>query len=158
MAASLNRHHSSIVYNVILFVYICLYLENCPTIRCEERISQGSRYYNRDGVYVPSNPAGYQTYVYKDRRYGYQPSYLDPVYRGPTRAPEDRYLYGVSFVTFRNNLYFFFFFFFFFGSFVFFLFIYTSRFHYFIMRFHCLLTSYDRLEALMVRTVSSVFQ
>lgn len=35
--------------------------------------------------------------MYKGRRYGYvQPSYLDPVYRGPTRAPEDRYLFDVS--------------------------------------------------------------
>ncbi|XP_029681077.1 acetylcholinesterase isoform X1 [Formica exsecta] len=53
----------------------------------------GSRYYNRDGVYVPQDASGYRTYVYKDRRYGYQPSYLDPIYRGATRAPEDRYLY-----------------------------------------------------------------
>ncbi|EFN72939.1 Neuroligin-4, X-linked [Camponotus floridanus] len=53
----------------------------------------GSRYYGRDGVYVPPRDAFDRTYIYKDRRYGYRPSYLDPIYRGPTRAPEDRYLY-----------------------------------------------------------------
>lgn len=67
----------------------------------QEPISPGSRYYNRDGVYVPYD-AGYKTYIYKDRRYGYQPSYLDPIYRGPTRAPEDRYLYDVSEKSFKT--------------------------------------------------------
>ncbi|XP_014611620.1 PREDICTED: cholinesterase isoform X1 [Polistes canadensis] len=94
MAASFNQHASN-RHNILLIIYICFYIETChQNVLSEERISQGSRYYNRDGVYVPPNPAGYQTYIYKDRRYGYQPSYLDPIYRGPTRSPEDRYLYG----------------------------------------------------------------
>lgn len=57
----------------------------------------GERAYNRGGVYVPPGTPGHQTYVYKDRRYGYQPSYLDPIYRGPTRAPEDRFNFGVRY-------------------------------------------------------------
>lgn len=76
-------------------VICCLYL-TASLVLGQEHISSGSRYYNRDGVYVPQDANGYRTYVYKDRRYGYQPSYLDPIYRGPTRSPEDRYLYDVS--------------------------------------------------------------
>ncbi|XP_014480314.1 PREDICTED: acetylcholinesterase isoform X2 [Dinoponera quadriceps] len=60
----------------------------------QEHISPGSRYYNRDGVYVPLDAASYNTYVYKDRRYGY--GYMDPLDRGPTRAPEDRFQYDHS--------------------------------------------------------------
>nr|XP_003699366.1 PREDICTED: neuroligin-4, Y-linked isoform X1 [Megachile rotundata] len=62
---------------------------------CQEQIASGSRYYSRDGVYVPSSGPNHRTdtYFYKDRRYGYRPSYLDPVYRGPTRVPGDRYHY-----------------------------------------------------------------
>lgn len=73
--------------------FYVLLLTNVVTF-AQDPVSSGSRYYNRDGVYVPQD--GYRTYLYKDRRYGYQPSYLDPIYRGPTRAPEDRYLYDVS--------------------------------------------------------------
>ena len=62
----------------------------------------GEGYYNREGIWVPPGTAEHQTYVYKDRRYG--PSYLDPVYRSPSRAPEDRIRYGVSSITF-NKLY-----------------------------------------------------
>ncbi|XP_019696047.1 neuroligin-2 isoform X2 [Harpegnathos saltator] len=58
----------------------------------QQPISAGSRYYNRDGVYVPQDAYGYKTIFYKDRRYGL----LDPLDRGPTRAPEDRYLYEHS--------------------------------------------------------------
>lgn len=75
----------------------CLYLLLTGVVAlAQDHISPGSRYYNRDGVYVPQDATGYRTYLYKDRRYGYQPSYLEPGYRGPTRAPEDRYLYSVS--------------------------------------------------------------
>lgn len=78
-------------------VHSCLYVLLAGIIAfAQDHISPGSRYYNRDGVYVPPEATGYKTYVYKDRRYGYQPSYLEPGYRGPTRAPEDRFLYGVS--------------------------------------------------------------
>lgn len=70
---------------------LCLLLTTCSTL-AQIPISSGSRYYNRDGVYVPQDVPGYRTYLYKDRRYGY----LDPLDRGPTRAPEDRYLYDVS--------------------------------------------------------------
>lgn len=73
--------------------YLCLLR---ATVSCQEQISPGSRYYSRDGVYVPSNRRT-DTYVYKDRRYGYRPSYLDPVYRGPTKAPDTRYLYEVRY-------------------------------------------------------------
>ncbi|CAK9828610.1 Neuroligin-4, Y-linked [Anthophora retusa] len=72
--------------------YICLYV---ITVLCQEQISPGSRYYSRDGVYVPPDESDHRTntYVYKNRRYGYRPSYLDSVYKGPTKVPEDRYLY-----------------------------------------------------------------
>lgn len=62
-------------------------------VLCQEQVSPGSRYYGRDGVYVPPNDRDHRTdtYVYKDRRYGYRPSYLDPVYK-PAKLPEDRYL------------------------------------------------------------------
>ena len=50
------------------------------------------------------------TYVYKDRRYGYRPSYLDPVYRGPTKAPDTRYLYEVRYSNGAIKLHNFFFF------------------------------------------------
>lgn len=77
-------------------VYLLLLLLTAAVALAQDNISPGSRYYNRDGVYVPNDATGYKTYLYKDRRYGYQPSYMEPGYRGPTRAPEDRYLYGVS--------------------------------------------------------------
>ncbi|XP_012274823.1 cholinesterase isoform X2 [Orussus abietinus] len=64
------------------------------TVHCQVPIPEGGRQYNRDGVYVPSNIEGYKTYFYKDRRYGNQPSYLDPIHGIPTRAPENRYNYG----------------------------------------------------------------
>ncbi|XP_076290368.1 carboxyl ester lipase-like protein Gli isoform X1 [Lasioglossum baleicum] len=62
-------------------------------VLCQEQISLGSRYYGRDGVYVPPNGPDHRTdtYIYKDRRYGYRPSYLDPVYKEPPRLPDDRY-------------------------------------------------------------------
>lgn len=80
-------------YGVIHSCGLCVLL---AAVALAQDISPGSRYYGRDGVYVPQDATGYKTYVYKDRRYGYQPSYLEPGYRGPTRAPEDRFLYGVS--------------------------------------------------------------
>lgn len=78
----------------------------CITVTCsqdvqnpQQRSRYANTYYNPRGGYgdqPPSEP-GYKTYFYKDRRYGYQPSYLDPYYnRGPTRAPEDRFQYDVS--------------------------------------------------------------
>lgn len=55
----------------------------------------GSRDFNRDGVYVPSGVNGRHTYIYKDRKYAYEPNgYLDPVDRG--RRPEDKYKFNVS--------------------------------------------------------------
>lgn len=78
---------------------VCFYLCFLPiTVLCQEQIPPGSRYYSRDGVYVPQNGPDHRTdtYVYKDRRYGYRPSYWDSVYRGPTRAPDSRYLYEVK--------------------------------------------------------------
>ncbi|XP_014205534.1 acetylcholinesterase isoform X2 [Copidosoma floridanum] len=52
-------------------------------------------YYAQSGPYGPEPqiPPGYQTYVYKDRRYGgYQPGHLDPYRNGPpTRSPDDWY-------------------------------------------------------------------
>ncbi|XP_071872537.1 carboxyl ester lipase-like protein Gli isoform X1 [Bombus fervidus] len=75
---------------------VCFYLCFLAiTVLCQEQIPPGSRYYSRDGVYVPQNGPDDRTntYVYKDRRYGYRPSYWDSVYRGPTRAPDSRYLY-----------------------------------------------------------------
>lgn len=74
----------------------CLCLLLTGVIVFAQDNSYGSRYHGRDGVYVPAEDDGYRTYLYKDRRYGYRPEYLDPVYRGPTRAPEDRYLFDVS--------------------------------------------------------------
>lgn len=65
------------------------------------RYSNG--YYNPNGNYGPEQATapGYQTYIYKDRRYGYQPSYLDPyLNNAPTRRPEDRYSYDVSMILF----------------------------------------------------------
>ncbi|XP_011494213.1 PREDICTED: neuroligin-4, Y-linked [Ceratosolen solmsi marchali] len=39
----------------------------------------------------------YENKFYNDRRYGYQPSYLNPYYnREPTRAPEDRFHFDVT--------------------------------------------------------------
>jgi len=93
--AARGQQHESTARRVTVHCCFCLLL-TAATAFAQEPISSGSRYYNRDGVYVPQDVSGYRTYVYKDRRYGYQPSYLDPVYRGPTRAPEDRYLYDVS--------------------------------------------------------------
>lgn len=59
------------------------------------RYNPGSHY----GPPLPPGVPGYQTYIYKDRRYGYQPGY-DPYWntynKGPTRAPEDRFAYDVS--------------------------------------------------------------
>ncbi|XP_015598992.1 acetylcholinesterase isoform X2 [Cephus cinctus] len=75
-------------------VTLSLYFLAFASTLGQNQPSYGERYQNRDGVYVPPGSAGYQTYVYKDRRYGYQPSYLDPLYRGPTRAPEDRFRFG----------------------------------------------------------------
>ncbi|XP_026669424.1 cholinesterase isoform X2 [Ceratina calcarata] len=75
---------------------VCFYLWLLAiTVPCQEQISPGSRYYGRDGVYVPTNGHDHRTdtYIYKDRRYGYRPSYLDPVYRGPVRRPGDRFPY-----------------------------------------------------------------
>ncbi|XP_034938540.1 cholinesterase isoform X2 [Chelonus insularis] len=69
--------------------FLCVSL--LTVVNCQEGVYTGGQY-NREGVYVPPGAPGYHTYIYKDRRYGYQPSYLDPIYnRGPTRAPEDRY-------------------------------------------------------------------
>lgn len=95
MAARRQEHEYAASRRVVVRCCLCLLVTAAATF-AQEPISSGSRYYNRDGVYVPQDVSGYRTYVYKDRRYGYQPSYLDPVYRGPTRAPEDRYLYDVS--------------------------------------------------------------
>lgn len=74
--------------------YLCLF---AITVICHEQISSGSRYYSRDGVYVPLNEPDHrtETYVYKDRRYGYRPSYLDVVYKEHAKAPENRYHYEV---------------------------------------------------------------
>ncbi|XP_018303995.1 neuroligin-4, Y-linked isoform X1 [Mycetomoellerius zeteki] len=71
-----------------------LYLLLTSVVALAQDISPGSRYYNRDGVYVPQD----KTFFYNGRRYGYgyQPSYLEPGYRGPTRAPEDRFIYGTT--------------------------------------------------------------
>ncbi|XP_044588308.1 acetylcholinesterase isoform X1 [Cotesia glomerata] len=78
-----------------LFIFYFIVNFNFYFINCQDS-RYGSQYnqYNRDGVYVPPGSPGYQTYFYKDRRYGYQPSYLDPISRGPTRNPEDRFNYG----------------------------------------------------------------
>lgn len=81
------------------FDRVCFYIWLFTiTVRCQEPISSGSRYYGRDGVYVPSNGPNHptDTYIYKDRRYGYRPSYLDPIYKGPTRPSGDRYHYEVT--------------------------------------------------------------
>ncbi|XP_011300993.1 neuroligin-2 isoform X1 [Fopius arisanus] len=66
----------------------------CPIIAVHTQNNDpynGGRSYGRDGVFVPAGAPERHTYVYKNRMYGYQPSYLDPIYMGPTRAPEDRY-------------------------------------------------------------------
>lgn len=54
------------------------------------------RSHARDGVFVPPGTNEHRTYIYKDRRYGWQPGYLDSIDRGPTRGPEDRFRQGVS--------------------------------------------------------------
>ncbi|XP_043284209.1 cholinesterase isoform X2 [Venturia canescens] len=77
----------------LLLVLLC---HDVVHVGCQANNPYGERTYGRDGVYVPPGTPGYQTYVHKDRRYGYQPSYLDPVYRGPPRAPEDRFHFGES--------------------------------------------------------------
>ncbi|XP_043261449.1 cholinesterase [Colletes gigas] len=79
-----------------LFYRVCLYL--ClltVVILCQEQLPPGRRYYGRDGVYVPPNGSDHRTdtYIYKDRRYGYRPSYLDPVYRVPVKATENQFHY-----------------------------------------------------------------
>lgn len=89
------RKQHAFAGRVAVCCYFYVLLTNIVAF-AQDPVLPGSRYYNRDGVYVPQDASGYKTYIYKDRRYGYQPSYLDPVYRGPTRAPEDRYLYDVS--------------------------------------------------------------
>lgn len=79
-----------------LLLSCCCCCWNINVIQAQD--SQG-RYYNPAGAYGPQPPnsPSYNTYFYKDRRYGYQPSYLDPWYnRGPTRSPEDRFQYDVS--------------------------------------------------------------
>ncbi|XP_076633079.1 carboxyl ester lipase-like protein Gli isoform X3 [Colletes latitarsis] len=60
-----------------------------------EQLPSGRWYYGRDGVYVPPNGSDHRTdtYIYKDRRYGYRPSYLDPVYRVPVKATENQFHY-----------------------------------------------------------------
>lgn len=73
----------------------CLILLGLGYCECQQG-SYGGRQYNRDGVYVPPEARSHRTYVYKDRRYGSQTDYLDPVYKGPTRTPEDRYHNDVS--------------------------------------------------------------
>ncbi|KAK0161578.1 hypothetical protein PV327_010035 [Microctonus hyperodae] len=85
----MNTHKVDAFKGRITFLY-CLLIIGLP-IKCQE-----SRYGNRKNNRDSMNPevTAYQTYIYKDRRYGYQPSYLDPIYRGPTRSPEDRYHYG----------------------------------------------------------------
>lgn len=90
---AMRKQHAS-AGRVAVCCYFYVLLTDIVAL-AQDSILPGSRYYNRDGVYVPQDASGY-TFVYKGRRYGYQPSYLDPVYRGPTRAPEDRYLYDVS--------------------------------------------------------------
>lgn len=75
-------------------VCCCFYVLLTDIVALAQDSIPGNRYYGRDGVYVPQDVQ--RTYIYKDRRYGYRTGYLDPIYRGPTRAPEDRYLYDVS--------------------------------------------------------------
>ncbi|XP_066595537.1 cholinesterase isoform X2 [Prorops nasuta] len=89
MATRILRAFHAFKGGVTFYIFLLI-----TTTLAQDQISPGNRYFGRDGVYVPSSsPNGYQTYVYKDRRYGYQPSYLDPIYRGSTRSPEDRFIY-----------------------------------------------------------------
>ncbi|XP_078046974.1 carboxyl ester lipase-like protein Gli isoform X2 [Augochlora pura] len=77
-------------------VRVCFFLWFlATTVLCQEQKPAGNRYYGRDGVYVPNNGPDHRTdtYIYKDRRYGYRPSYLDPIDKGPPRLPDDRYHY-----------------------------------------------------------------
>ena len=93
-----------------LFLLIIL-TKNINTLnynpRDEQQQSRG-RYaqepqYGAPGYGPQPPPPGYSTYFYKDRRYGYQPSFLNPYYNtGPTRSPEDRLAYEVRFILFKN--------------------------------------------------------
>lgn len=94
MAAAAHAFH--LVHLLLgLVVLAC-----CQDVQNPQQRSRYANPYNSGGYNVPPPPPdapGSKTYFYKDRRYGYQPSYLDPYYnRGPTRPPEDRYNHEVS--------------------------------------------------------------
>ncbi|XP_033208216.1 cholinesterase [Belonocnema kinseyi] len=95
-----RRVHASMRLVVLCLNFVLAVLaQQDPFQYGRYREPQSGGYYNRDGAFVPQqNTPGYHTYIYKGRRYGYQdgyqPSIQNPYYRGPTRAPEDRYKYG----------------------------------------------------------------
>lgn len=73
---------------------LCLLLTGVTAL-AQSYMEPGRRDYNRGNVYVPQEvDLSEKTYMFKGRRYG--KDYLDPSYRGPTRAPEDRRIYDVS--------------------------------------------------------------
>ncbi|XP_044006452.1 neuroligin-4, X-linked isoform X3 [Aphidius gifuensis] len=79
-------------FNGRVTIFLLLFLNVIFIVNTQDSFIDDSRKYNRGGVYVPPGETGHQTYVYKDRRYGYQSTnYLDPIYRGgPDHKPQDR--------------------------------------------------------------------
>lgn len=79
----------------VLFCLLFLVLDHAFG---QDRSNYGGVYESRNGALPPQNSGGYQTYIYKDRRYGYQQPYLDPDHnRGKIYSPQDRYRVDVSF-------------------------------------------------------------
>ncbi|XP_048508777.1 cholinesterase isoform X3 [Athalia rosae] len=73
-------------------VYLCIVFFTISVLAQEQNLPNSP--YREIPPWIPQNARDYQTYFYNGRRYGQQPNYLDPLYRGPTRAPEDRFRFG----------------------------------------------------------------